>query len=70
MRTDAAPSSCDVVGCDKPVTGSYLRARDTQLLEFGICDAHYVRMQLGDPPQVVADGSALTLTFEHHDPGH
>lgn len=55
MNKDAVPSSCDVVGCDEPATGSYLHARDTRLLEFGICIRHHARLQNGERPVVVAD---------------
>lgn len=55
MRFDARASDCDVVGCDKPATGSYLDARDSRVLEFGICADHHVRLQKGEQPVVVAE---------------
>lgn len=65
MRKDAAPSACDMVGCDKPATGSFMRARGTQLLEFSICDGHYSRLQLDDRARVVVeDGFELALILE------
>jgi hypothetical protein len=62
MRKDAASRACDVVGCDEPATGSFMRARDARLVAFSICDGHFVRLQLGDRPRVVDDGlPALVL---------
>jgi hypothetical protein len=55
MRKDAGPSVCDVVGCDLPATGTYLDARDSRMLEFGICEGHYTRLQNGEQPVVVAE---------------
>lgn len=60
MRTDAAPSTCEVVSCDEPATASYLHARDARLLEFSICTDHYFRMQNGEQATVVAKGGELT----------
>lgn len=59
MRIDAAPSACEVVGCDEPATASYLHARDARLLEFSICTDHYSRMQHGEQPTVVGEGGDL-----------
>lgn len=59
MEKDAAPSGCDVIGCDEPATGSYLHARDTRLLEFGICIGHHARLQNGERPLVIAEPTAL-----------
>lgn len=60
MRFDAAPSVCDVVGCDEAATASYLDARDTRLLEFSICPGHHVRLQKGARPVIVAEGPGLS----------
>lgn len=59
MDIDAAPSSCDVVGCGEPATGSYLHARDARLLEFGICTGHHARLQNGERPVVLAEPTTL-----------
>lgn len=49
------PSACDVVGCNKSAAQSYLRARDSQLLEFSICSVHYLRLPKGAKPVIVAE---------------
>lgn len=55
MRKDAAPSGCDVVGCDEQATGSYLHAWDSLLLEFAICTGHHARLQTGVKPVVITE---------------
>lgn len=57
LRFDAAPSNCDVMGCEEPASGSYLHARDSRLLEFAICPGHYARLQKGGQPVVADDPS-------------
>ena len=65
MRLDAGPSVCDVVGCDESATASYLDARDSHLLEFSICPAHYSRLQAGAQPVIVADRFGLSDVNGH-----
>jgi hypothetical protein len=55
VRIDSGPSGCDVIGCDDSATGVYLDARDSTLLEFGVCVAHHARLQAGKRPVVIAD---------------
>ena len=76
MRFDATPSTCEVIGCGKPATGSYLHARDSRLLEFAICAAHYARLRKGAQPVVADDPSSTdlddrpALLLEHLGPEH
>lgn len=60
MRRDAAPSGCDVVGCDESATASYLDAADSRLLEFSICPAHHSRLQTGAQPVIVTERLGLS----------
>lgn len=46
---------CDVVGCNRPVTGRYLDARQEGAIEFGVCTAHFGRIETGEVPAVVAE---------------
>jgi hypothetical protein len=62
---DAGPSACDVVGCNESAAGTYLDARGSQLLEFGICPAHHVRLQQGVQPVIVAERFGLADVDGH-----
>jgi hypothetical protein len=53
MRTDSAPSTCDVVDCQESATGVYLDARAARLIEFGVCARHFARLQAGERPTVI-----------------
>lgn len=56
-------TTCDVVDCDAPATGSYLHARRDEAVRFAICDTHLGQLRSGGHPAVVdgTDGRRPTL---------
>ena len=52
--TNASPTSCDVVGCERVAVGSYLDTAD-RAAHFAICEVHLARMRAGQRPTVVAE---------------
>jgi hypothetical protein len=57
---------CAVLGCHDAVTGIYLARVASVLVEFRICDFHYLLGQAGMPPVIVDDpeGQVQVLVWD------
>jgi hypothetical protein len=53
--TDASPTACDVVGCERRAAGTYLHMTGGATQHFAICGAHLNLMRAGQRPVVVAE---------------
>lgn len=55
MLRDPDVVVCDVVGCDKPASGTYLNGVSRPGYQFFICAEHHDRLKAGAQPVIVAE---------------
>ena len=48
------PATCACVDCDDVAAGQYLNLRQGAAIEFGVCTAHFARIEAGERPEIVS----------------